>query len=304
MSVLLDPTILASIKDLSLAARMTIDGFMTGLHQSRVKGPGLEFSQYRSYQPGDDLRWLDWKMYARSDRYYIRESEIETSISVRFILDASRSMDHSDGTRSMDHPDGTLSKIQYARYLAACLGYLAYLQGDAIGLSVVSGEAIQNLSSRRDAAQLSRFIYQLEHAQPSGRFPNRTLFADEAAPKKSLFVFISDLYEHQGEITRLLETLSALGNEVIVLHLMGAGELDMDFGAYTTLEDLETGERLPFHPRDQAETYRLNLETHLGTLRTRLHEKRIAYHLLTLRQAPAEALRAVLRARAQMDRKT
>ena len=295
MSVLLDPTILASIKDLSLAARMTIDGFMTGLHQSRVKGPGLEFSQYRSYQPGDDLRWLDWKMYARSDRYYIRESEIETSISVRFILDASRSMDHSDGA---------LTKIQYARYVAACLGYLAYLQGDAIGLSVVSGEVVQNLSSRRDAAQLSRFIYQLEHAQPSGRFPNRTLFADEAAPKKSLFVFISDLYEHQGEITRLLETLSALGNEVIVLHLMGAGELDMDFGAYTTLEDLETGERLPFHPRDQAETYRLNLETHLGTLRTRLHEKRIAYHLLPLRQPPAEALRTFLRARAQMDRKT
>lgn len=295
MSALLDPTILASIKDLSLAARMTIDGFMTGLHQSRVKGPGLEFSQYRSYQPGDDLRWLDWKMYARSDRYYIRESEIETSISVRFILDASRSMDHTDGA---------LTKIQYARYLAACLGYLAYLQGDAIGLSVVSGEVVQNLSSRRDAAQLSRFIYQLEHAQSSGRFPNRTLFADEAAQKKSLFIFISDLYEHQGEITRLLETLSALGNEVIVLHLMGAGELDMDFGAYTTLEDLETGERLPFHPRSPAETYRLNLETHLGTLRTRLHEKRIAYHLLTLRQPPAEALRAFLRARAQMDRKT
>ena len=89
-----DHHILMAIKDLSLAARRTVDGFMNGINRSRVKGPGLEFSQYRSYQPGDDLRWLDWKRYARSDRYYIRESEIETSISVRLLVDASRSMDH------------------------------------------------------------------------------------------------------------------------------------------------------------------------------------------------------------------
>ena len=86
-----------TIKNLQLAAKTTIDGFMAGINKSKVKGPGLEFSQYRSYQPGDDLRWLDWKMYARSDRYYIRESEIETSLSVRFLIDASASMNHSDG---------------------------------------------------------------------------------------------------------------------------------------------------------------------------------------------------------------
>src|SRR3984885_11039099 len=102
-----------AIKDLSLAARRTIDGFMAGINKSKVKGPGLEFSQYRSYQPGDDLRWLDWKRYARTDRYYIRESEVETSISVRFLIDASL---------SMNHLDGVYTKIDYARYLAAALG--------------------------------------------------------------------------------------------------------------------------------------------------------------------------------------
>src|ERR1700745_2302530 len=120
-----DHHILMAIKDLSLAARQTIDGFMTGINKSKVKGPGLEFSQYRSYQPGDDLRWLDWKMYARSDRYYIRESEVETTISVRFLIDASA---------SMNHDDNGVKKIDYARFLAASLAYLANLQGDSVGL--------------------------------------------------------------------------------------------------------------------------------------------------------------------------
>src|SRR5215203_7375459 len=105
---LLSPQALAAIKDLSLVARMVVDGFTAGLHASRKRGAGLEFSQYRSYQPGDDLRSLDWKMFARSDRYYIRESEIETSISVRFLVDASA---------SMNHEDVGFSKMQFAKYV-------------------------------------------------------------------------------------------------------------------------------------------------------------------------------------------
>src|SRR5438874_2205124 len=127
MSRLVDPKILMSIKDLALAAKTTVDGFMAGIHNSNVKGVGMEFSQYRSYQAGDDLRRLDWKMFARSDRYYIRESEIETSISVRFLIDASASMNHTD--------EG-FTKIEYARYLAASLAWLASMQSDSIGLFV------------------------------------------------------------------------------------------------------------------------------------------------------------------------
>src|SRR5450755_2488604 len=110
MSPLLDPKTLLSVKDLQLAAKTTISGFMPGINKSTIKGEGLEFNQYRSYQPGDDLRQLDWKAYARSDRYYIRESEIENSIQVRFIIDASASMNHADNG---------YTKIEYAKYLAA-----------------------------------------------------------------------------------------------------------------------------------------------------------------------------------------
>src|ERR1700753_1803853 len=130
MSELPDHHILMAIKDLSLAARRTIDGFMAGINKSKVKGPGMEFSQYRSYQPGDDLRWLDWKRYARSDRYYIRESEIETSISIRFLVDASL---------SMAHKDGDFTKMDYAKHLAASLGWLAHIQGDSFGLYIFRG---------------------------------------------------------------------------------------------------------------------------------------------------------------------
>src|ERR1700759_1882478 len=103
---MIDPKVLATIKDLPLLAKTVVDGFMNGFNKSTIKGPGLEFSQYRSYQPGDDLRWLDWKMYGRSDRYYIRESEVETSISIRFVIDASA---------SMNHEDNFTTKIQYAK---------------------------------------------------------------------------------------------------------------------------------------------------------------------------------------------
>src|SRR3954470_4050401 len=133
MSRLLDPKILLRVKNLQLAAKATIDGFMSGINKSSVKGEGIEFSQYRSYQPGDDLRQLDWKIYARSDRYYIRESEIETSIVVRFIIDASGSMHHTDNV---------YTKLQYAAYLAASLGWLANQQGDAIGLSVLQKDQL------------------------------------------------------------------------------------------------------------------------------------------------------------------
>src|ERR1700712_1935416 len=146
MSRLLDPQILMSIKNLQLAARRTIDGFMAGINKSKVKGPGLEFSQYRSYQPGDDLRWLDWKRYARSDRYYIRESEIETSISIRFLLDASN---------SMNHRDGAFTKMDYAKHLAAALGWLTQTQGDSFGLYIFRGGQVFSLPSRKDPQHLA-----------------------------------------------------------------------------------------------------------------------------------------------------
>ncbi|WP_223151750.1 DUF58 domain-containing protein [Chitinophaga qingshengii] len=289
MSNLLDPKILLAIKDLPLAAKTAVDGFMAGMHASRVKGAGLEFSQYRSYQPGDDLRWLDWKMYARSDRYYIRESEMETSIDISFLVDASNSMLHTE--------DG-ISKINYARYLAASLAYLAHLQGDAAGLAVLHHGSLFNMTARREAQHMARLYYQLEKIQPGGTFTEPAHYRDlfSGPHNRQLLVFITDYYEQSGEITALLQTLSALGHEILVFHLLGEKERGGDFRGYDAVEDLETGQRLELTGIADTD-YPSKLEQYNNHLRTQLLQKRIYYRQLLL-QAPLDtALRDFLNQR-------
>jgi len=287
MNNLLHPKTLMAIKDLSLAAKKTVDGFMSGINKSNVKGAGLEFSQYRSYQPGDDLRWLDWKMFARSDRYYIRESEMETSISVRFLIDASR---------SMLHEDNGISKIDYARYIAAALGWLAHTQGDAIGLYVFKEGDLFTLASRKDAQHLTRFFYQLQNIQPSGKFTEpihyKHIFSGEQ--KRELLVFITDMYERDGEITQLLTSLSSLRHDIIVFHLMGENELQLDFGNYTAVQDLETGEKISINTRETKKIYEEKLQEHLAAMRMSLLDKHIFYRMINMAEPLDKSLRDFL----------
>ncbi|HTE01390.1 MAG TPA: DUF58 domain-containing protein [Mucilaginibacter sp.] len=283
----LDPKVLMTIKDLPLLAKTVIDGFMSGFNKSKVKGPGLEFSQYRSYQPGDDLRWLDWKMYARSDRYYIRESEVETTISVRFLIDASA---------SMNHDDNGVKKIDYARFLAASLAYLANLQGDSTGLYTLANGGLFSMASKPDPQHLQRLFYQLDQIQPAGKFTKpvhyKELFAGTG--RKELLVFITDMYQVNGEISRLLESLAALRHEIIVFHLMGQNELDFDFKGYGALEDLETGETIAINTQQERDEYQETLARHLADLRMELLGKRISYRMISTGQPLDEALRDFL----------
>lgn len=284
--MLLDPKVLMTIKNLPLLAKTVIDGFMNGFNKSTVKGPGLEFSQYRSYQPGDDLRWLDWRMYARSDRYYIRESEVETSISVKFLIDASASMNHNDGT---------LKKIEYARFMAASLAYLANLQGDAVGLYVFKEGGLYSLASKPDPQHLQRLYYQLENIEPSGTFTQpihyKELFAGSG--RKEMLVFITDMYQADGEITRLLDSLAALKHEVIVFQLMAQNELDFDFKGYAALEDLETGEVIQVGQQAKKQ-YQEALQAHLENTRMQLLGKHIFHRVINTAQPLDKALRDFL----------
>jgi uncharacterized protein (DUF58 family) len=293
MSKLLDPKVVMAIKDLTLAAKTVVDGFMTGVNKSSIKGPGLEFSQYRSYQPGDDLRWLDWKMYGRSDRYYIRESEVETSISVRFLIDASG---------SMNHEDGGYKKIDYARHLAASLAYLANIQGDAIGLYVFQDGGLFSLASKQDFQHLSRMFYQLENIKAGGEFTKPINYKDiyTGSKRRELLIFITDMYEQNEEIIQLLDTLTSLKNEVIVFHLMGKNELELDFNGYSELEDLETGETINIDIKTAKNIYQEKLDKHLGDLRMKLLDRHIFYRLVSMAEPLDQALRDFLNQRSKL----
>jgi uncharacterized protein (DUF58 family) len=286
----ISPKTLASLKNLALLARTVVDGFMMGVQKSVQKGAGMEFSQYRSYQPGDDLRQLDWKLFARSDRYYIREAETENSITVRFVLDASA---------SMNHEDNGISKMQYARWLAAALAYLAHRQGDAVGLFALRKGNVVSLTPRRDAQHLQRLFYQLETLQPGGTFPGkeeaaRLLVAESG---RELTVFITDLYESENEITRLAGQMKAHRNEVILFHLMAANELTLDYGNHVTLEDWETGQQVEIAADSLRPAYVQALQAHLETTRRRMLENDVFYRLQPTDQPLDDALRAFLRER-------
>jgi uncharacterized protein (DUF58 family) len=294
MSRLLDPKILMAIKDLNLSAKTTIDGFMNGINKSTIKGAGLEFSQYRSYQPGDDLRTLDWKMFARSDRYYIRESEIETNIAVRFLVDASA---------SMNHQDGAFTKMDYARYLTACLAYLANLQGDAIGLYIFKNAELFSMVAKQDYQHLARLFYQLEQIEPAGTFTKpihyKEIFA--GTQKRELLVFVTDLYQTDEEIFNLLATLNSLQHEIVVFHVLSRNELTLDFKGYATFEDLETGQTVQVDQAKARAAYQSKLEQYLEETRMKMLDQRIYYRTIITDEPLDQALRDFLKQRSKLS---
>jgi uncharacterized protein (DUF58 family) len=290
MSKLLDPKVLMAIKDLNLSAKTTIDGFMNGINKSTLKGAGLEFSQYRSYQPGDDLRSLDWKMFARSDRYYIRESEVETNIAVRFMVDASA---------SMDHQDGDFTKMDYARYLVACLAYLANLQGDAIGLYIFKNADLFTMAAKQDYQHLTRLFFQLEQIKPAGTFTKPIHYKEifVGTQKRELLVFVTDLYQTNEEIFALLDTLNSLRHEIVVFHLLGRNEMMLDFKGYTTFEDLETGETIQIDQAKARATYQERLTAYLEDTKMKMLDRRVYYRTLVMDEPIDQALRDFLKQR-------
>ncbi|WP_206077583.1 DUF58 domain-containing protein [Pontibacter sp. SGAir0037] len=287
----IDPKVLATIKDLPLLAKTVVEGFLSGQNQSLRRGIGLEFSQYRSYEPGDDLRQLDWKMFARSDRYYIREAEVDTNITVRFILDGSASMAHEDLNG--------LTKLDYARYLIASLAYLATTQGDAVGLYVLQEDQLVHLTPRSDNMHLQRFWHQLSDIKPNGKFPAGSVGANllQGRRQKELTVFLTDLYEHEHEMQDLLAKLGAQRHELLLFHLMSRNELDFTFSGTLTFEDLETGQTLQVGTTEQRAIYLARLQEWLQQTEHSMRNRQIRYDLFATDEPLDKALRAFLKNR-------
>ena len=289
---MLPPELLFALRNLPLAARQAAEGLRAGAHASRRHGAGLEFSQYRPYQPGDDLRRLDWRLAARSDRYYLREAEVDTSLTVSLVLDASASMNHRDANG--------LRKLDYARLLLAALAYLAQRQGDAVGLSILSAAGLQHLPARTEVRQLARLYHALETTEASGPFPApATLAPLTARRQRTLTVCVSDLYEEAGEIQRLLARLRAVSGDVLLLHLMAGNELAFSYQGAVTFRDLETGQTMQLDADQQRPTYQQQLRQWLRDTARQARQQGLDYHLLSTAEPLDGAMREFLRRRAQ-----
>lgn len=287
---MLSPELLHALHNLPLAAKQAAEGFLHGQHLSRRRGAGLEFSQYRPYQPGDDLRRLDWRLAARSDRYYLRESEVDTSLTVHLLLDATASMNHRD--------DNGLTKLDYARLLLAAMAYLASQQGDAVGLTILHPAGLQHLPPQADARQLPRIYHALASTQAAGRFPDAGALAPLTARRqRALTVCVSDLYEENAEIERLLTRLRVASGEVLLLHLLARNELEFSFRGGITFEDLETGQRLQLDADQQRPVWQRELQQWLAITAQQARRHGFDYHQLSTGEPLDKALREFIQRR-------
>lgn len=290
----LKPEVLNTINGLELVARIVVEGFMSGSNKSQSVGAGQEFSQYRSYQPGDDLRQLDWKMFARSERYYIKQAEIETNITVKFILDTSHSMSYAEEN---------ITKLQYAKLLVAALAYLARKQSDTFGLYAVNDRNLRMVQPRFEQQQFVRFLSELITLKAEGSWGkgnDMELLFDHHG--KELVVFITDMYDDTEDLQRFISRLKTPRNEVVIFHLIGQHERDLEFGGAFTFEDLETGNRTKVDTLHQKEIYTQKVEDWLKNTRAWMLEKQIGYYLVSMEKPLEEVLRNFLTVRKRLLR--
>ncbi|HEX6941046.1 MAG TPA: DUF58 domain-containing protein [Longimicrobiales bacterium] len=293
---LLAPHELAALGGLEFVARHVVEGFLAGLHRSPHRGFSVEFAEHRAYQPGDDLRYIDWRMYARSDRHYVKQFEAETNLRAYLLLDASASMAWSSA------PGALPSKLWYAKQLAACLALLLLRQGDAVGLIGFDERVRTHIRPRGGRRHWSELLQGLEPLEASGRTEAASALRDIAGrlPRRGLVVLCSDLLV-DPESTRLaLRFLRHRGHEVLVFHVLDPGERELPGERDARFVDPETGEELPVSVAHLRSEYREAVERALEEWRQALVPIGIEYTILETDRPMVHALRTYLRKREKL----
>jgi uncharacterized protein (DUF58 family) len=270
----LDPAVLAGISGLDLIAKTVVDGFVAGLHRSPDFGFSQEFAEYRAYTPGDDLRHVDWNLFARTERCYLKRYRGETNSQLTILLDASNSMSYSSHA---------VSKMDYARYAAASLFYLAiHNQRDPAGLIVFDDEVRNYIRPSTRQGQLHRLLAGLEQAEPRARtdFMKPLTHFQEFLRRRGVVLVISDFYESPETIVKTIEPLRFHGSEVILFHVLDPGEIRPDLRGPSILVDMETQHRLEVIPEYVRGEYRRKMDGHLQQMRERTRAAGLDYHLL------------------------
>ena len=290
----LDPKVLARIGNLELVARHVVEGFINGLHRSPHLGASMDFAEHRAYMPGDDIRRIDWKLFARSDRFYIKEFEADTNTNFLVLLDVSKSMSFA-GPKS-------ISKLEYAKYLAASLTYFSSHQRDRVGMVTFDQDVVDYVPP--SAKHLNVILHTLDRMKPGGKGelekPLRKI--SETVRRRSMIVLISDLYHEPDDVLRAITHLRGKGNDLIVFHVLDKAELEFPFDGASQFEDIESGERLPVIPEYLRAQYRDMIQAHIARLTTILGQNRIDYSMFDTSRPLDDALFTYLSNRERMMR--
>ncbi|HUK32859.1 MAG TPA: DUF58 domain-containing protein, partial [Vicinamibacterales bacterium] len=286
------PAVVARLGSLELKARTIVEGFLSGLHRSPFKGFSVEFAEYRQYMPGDDLTTIDWKVYARSDRHYVKKFEEETNLHCQLLVDVSGSMAY--GSRG-------ISKFEYAACLAASLGYLMNRQRDGVGLIAFSDRIVDALPSSTKTGHLRNLLVALDRLQVGSRTDVAKPLHQmaDALTKRGLVVLISDLLDDAEAVIRGLKHFQYRGSDVIVFHVLDADELEFPFDGATRFEDLESGDEVMAVPAVVRDHYLSRIRGLIERYRRELGAAGVDYQLLDTREPLEMALLAYLSARSR-----
>lgn len=288
MQRFLNPDVLAGISSLDLLARTVVDGFVAGLHRSPDFGFSQEFAEYRAYVPGDDLRHVDWNLFARTERCYLKRYRGETNSQLTVLLDASNSMQYTSGPPM---------KMDYARYIAAALFYLAiHNQRDAAGLIVFDDEVREYVRPSTRQGQLARLFASLERAEPRAQtdFGKPFRYFQDVLHRRGIAIVISDFYDDPERIVRTIAPLRFRGHEVVLFHILDPEEIRPVLKSSAVLVDLETDQKLEVTPEYAKTAYRAKIDAHVEELRTRTKAVGMDYQLLITSQPLDAALREYL----------
>ncbi len=280
----LSPATIARIGNLQVVARMVVEGALSGQHKSPSHGFNVEFAQHRPYQPGDELRHVDWKYFAKTDEYFVKQFEESTSLRAWVLLDTSKSMAFGEGP---------LTKLEYARYLAAALGYVMIHQHDHVGLATFADQLQAVIPPRAHPSQLHRLLEAI--GAPPGREKTDMFSVFRALAghlkRRHLVAVVSDLLDDPENLLRGIRYLKGLGHEVMLLHVLAPEELEFGYEGMVEFEDLENpGSRLTVDTSSLASRYREEVALYLKTLHEGARAMRVDVELFRIDQPMEEGL--------------
>ena len=292
-----DPAGLARIGNLELIAKQVVEGFLTGKHRSPYHGFSVEYLDHRSYTPGDEMRMLDWKVLARTDKYYVKLFEDETNLRATILLDCSKSMDF----RGPGNTDG-LSKLQWGSYLAAALTYLLIRQNDSVGLMLFDTEVRTYIPPKAHPTQFRRILDLLDNVKPGGETDVGIVLHDaaERLKRRGLVILISDLIDDEPKIASGLQHFRHNNHEVIVFHTMDDAELTFPFERITRFQDMEGAGRVVVNPNSLRKRYLARIQTFTDQLQNDCFERKVSYNLANTKEAYGPYLAAYLDKRARI----